>query len=282
MRAFKYIAFSLIALTACETDANIDLQNLDPLLVANGIAKNGEVFELELSQTKSSNDTTSFTFVNNATAILMKEGIVVDTLTMVADSNAYYSDFNLTPGSYDLVVNSPDYPNITSSTIIPNVINYTVENIEYITDSTYNEWTGDYDYFDGYNFDLVFQDDASTTDFYLFESFNGYLETESIFIDGGNAEESYKGGFKLTANDGAFNGQNMRINMFVESYGINDPQLNGFVMYRLSEDYYKYYKSARAHQNAVGNPFAEYVEVYNNIQDGVGIFAGMTEGNRTN
>ena len=42
----------------------------------------------------------------------------------------------------------------------------------------------------------------------------------------------------------------------------------------MSEDYYKYQKSYIKQVVNQKNPFASVIEVYSNIQNGVGIFAG--------
>jgi len=46
------------------------------------------------------------------------------------------------------------------------------------------------------------------------------------------------------------------------------------VLSTVSETYYKYYKSFQKHQETGDNPFSESVIVYNNIQKGLGVFAG--------
>ncbi len=44
----------------------------------------------------------------------------------------------------------------------------------------------------------------------------------------------------------------------------------------ISETYYEYLKTARLHDNTRDNPFAEPLNVYGNVENGYGIFAGYT------
>jgi hypothetical protein len=43
-----------------------------------------------------------------------------------------------------------------------------------------------------------------------------------------------------------------------------------------SEAYFNYLKSFNMYQRASGNPFATPVQVYSNVENGMGIFAGGT------
>lgn len=43
---------------------------------------------------------------------------------------------------------------------------------------------------------------------------------------------------------------------------------------RMSEDYYKYQRTYIKQIETKNNPFASVIEVYSNIENGVGIFAG--------
>jgi len=49
----------------------------------------------------------------------------------------------------------------------------------------------------------------------------------------------------------------------------------------VSEDFYKYKITGSVHDNSSDNPFAQPVNVYKNIDNGFGIFAGYSESNFT-
>ena len=44
----------------------------------------------------------------------------------------------------------------------------------------------------------------------------------------------------------------------------------------ISEAYYQYLKTARLHDDTLANPFAEPLNVYGNVENGYGIFAGYS------
>ena len=47
-----------------------------------------------------------------------------------------------------------------------------------------------------------------------------------------------------------------------------------FYLYNISQDYYYYRRSLELYNQTSGNPFAQPVQVFSNIQNGFGIFAG--------
>ena len=66
----------------------------------------------------------------------------------------------------------------------------------------------------------------------------------------------------------------------VEEEGEDDLEHAGFTAYLqvlyISETYYEYLKTARLHDETRENPFAEPLNVYGNVENGYGIFAGYS------
>ena len=50
----------------------------------------------------------------------------------------------------------------------------------------------------------------------------------------------------------------------------------GLQVLHISEAYYEYLKTARLHDESRENPFAEPLNVYGNVENGYGIFAGYS------
>ncbi|OFY88145.1 MAG: hypothetical protein A2236_13130 [Bacteroidetes bacterium RIFOXYA2_FULL_33_7] len=77
--------------------------------------------------------------------------------------------------------------------------------------------------------------------------------------------------------DDLFEGENLNLSLFVSKYNFYTLQTPVIIsLYSISEAFYKYSISLDEQQNVAGNPFAEPVQVYNNVTDGYGIFAGYS------
>jgi len=60
-------------------------------------------------------------------------------------------------------------------------------------------------------------------------------------------------------------------------YSKNDPPPFLYIeLKRLSEQYYRFQKSYLEHLQTGLNPFSDPIRVFNNIQNGVGVFAGAS------
>ena len=78
--------------------------------------------------------------------------------------------------------------------------------------------------------------------------------------------------------DFSFDGQNKTIDIAINSgeyeYKLDDLEYFEVRIYNITEAAYLYNKSYNLYQNASGNPFAQPVQVYSNVSQGFGIFAG--------
>lgn len=80
--------------------------------------------------------------------------------------------------------------------------------------------------------------------------------------------------------DQLFDGQRVKIKFFVKILGaVGGTQRMSKVNFRLesiTESYYKYYESVNLQRAVEGDPFAQPVPIYNNIENGYGIFGGLS------
>ncbi len=79
-----------------------------------------------------------------------------------------------------------------------------------------------------------------------------------------------------------FNGKEVELTFKVDAYNIANFGVINITLRTLSEDGYNYLRTARLQENTSGDPFAQPVNVYNNIQNGFGIFAGYSTSFYTN
>jgi hypothetical protein len=74
--------------------------------------------------------------------------------------------------------------------------------------------------------------------------------------------------------DRLFNGENYPVDIVFDKYSIHNTDSLLLKVHSLSEAYYNYLKRFELKSNTSGNPFAEPVQMFTNINCGRGIFAG--------
>ena len=100
------------------------------------------------------------------------------------------------------------------------------------------------------------------------------IETINSFNSGG-FENTY---LYIMLKDQNFNGEDYSLTFSVINYAeLKDMELFGEIrLVNTSEAYFNYLKSFNMYQNTINNPFATPVQVYSNVNNGMGIFAGGT------
>lgn len=86
--------------------------------------------------------------------------------------------------------------------------------------------------------------------------------------------DSFSG--SLLFKDLLFNGRDIELTFEISGSGISNHGITVVTLRTLSEAGYNYLKSRRLQDDTSGDPFAQPVNVYNNVQHGFGIFAGYS------
>ena len=95
-------------------------------------------------------------------------------------------------------------------------------------------------------------------------------------VDGSPFEEGDFEGKAPYFRDTLFDGSTHEIELSTDFAGGPDfSEIRLQVLY-ISEAYYEYLKTARLHHDTLDNPFAEPLNVYSNVENGYGIFAGYS------
>ena len=146
---------------------------------------------------------------------------------------------------------------------------------------------------------ITFQDPPNISNYYMLEVFVTGMyydewEQDSIEIreplqiscDDINVETVNRfnfGGFEntylyLMLKDQNFDGENYSLTFSVINYAeLKEMDLFGEIrLVNTSEEYFNYLKSFNMYQRTINNPFATPVQVYSNVNNGMGIFAGGT------
>ena len=262
-------------------------------LVINSIFESDSTFKVHVSSSRSVVDTASFLNIEDAEVkILDNNGNIVDVLNHI--NNGFYmgQTYPEENKTYNLEVKHPNYSNITSLDSLPAPIN--INSID--TTTVMDPISGD-----RIQINLNFDDPSSFQNYYLLET---YAVSEYILVEGIDTLEHeidtaqqymiltdvvfQNGGSPWRDqglfNDLLFNGQNKVLEFeipFYDESGYEDGydwsyKISGIRIYlhNISKSYYYYRTSLELYQNTSGNPFAQPVQVYSNIENGFGIFAG--------
>lgn len=116
---------------------------------------------------------------------------------------------------------------------------------------------------------VLFLDNVNQKNYYLLKVINdnGY----DLFVDAidpiyNNNNRSTPG---ILFNDNLFNGKTIDFRVSADS-----PPIKRIILVSVSEEYYQYFTTKQLQENTQGDPFAQPTQIFTNIENGLGIFAG--------
>lgn len=182
---------------------------------------------------------------------------------------------NITEGNeYTLIVENDKYGKATAKQIVPLKPNFS--NLKYKKDG----------YIDGggvksdlYSFDI--KDDGNAENYYMIEATGYFSKNDTygnpLYLDSDDPSVKYfwfssKSGLIIT--DKNFDGTQTKILIYSSNY--NEYEKIKMRLYSITKDYYNFLLSYNQYSNSNDNPFAEPVNVHNNIENGFGMFQANT------
>ena len=291
-KLFLLLSISLVYISCekvipFEGDVNI------PKLVINSIFQSDSTFKVHVSSSRSVIDTASFQNIEDAIVTIKDDnGSTIETLNYVENGFHIGQTFPQENQTYNLEVTHPNYTNVTSSDSLPSPI--IINSID--TSTIVDPINGD-----RLQITLDFEDPESAQNYYLIETYsvNEYLViknsdttdyeldtikqlmilTDEVFQNGSSPFRE-QGLF----NDLLFNGQNKALELEIPYDNFSGIEVGyewsyktlsvRVYLHNISKSYYYYRTSLELYQSASGNPFAQPVQVYSNIENGFGVFAG--------
>jgi hypothetical protein len=212
----------------------------------------------------------------NAEITILENGIPFYKTSFIGTDDSSFSEKYLgkiiTEGKeYTLIVENSTYGKATAKQTVPRKPDFS--NLKYKEDGFINP--------EGYKADLLsfdINDDASVENYYMVEgygikSYGNEFREDPLYL---NSEDpslkefwfGSKIGFIIA--DKNFNGSITKILTNLEIY--NQIEKIKLKVSAITKDYYHFLLSYKQYQEADGNPFAEPVNVHNNIENGYGLF----------
>mgnify|MGYP000436098463 FL=1 len=288
-----FLILSALTLSNCTKEIEFDAQDIAPRIVVNSLFTNDSIWSAHISRSVGVLETTSYTTIDNASVNIFDDNAnLVTTLTHQGDG-LYTSPTGVSSQpnqSYTLEASASGYESVNATNSIPSAV--PIYQLDTVT-STNN---------DGETIleaTITFQDPPNVSNYYMLEVFVTGMyydewEQDSIEIreplqiscDDINVETVNRfnfGGFEntylyLMLKDQNFDGENYSLTFSVINYAeLKEMDLFGEIrLVNTSEEYFNYLKSFNMYQRTINNPFATPVQVYSNVNNGMGIFAGGT------
>lgn len=285
-------ATSFLLFTNCTKQIEFDAQDIAPRIVVNSLFTNDSLWAANISRSVGVLETTSYTSINDAdVSIFDGNGVQVTTLTNQGDG-LYTSPTGATPVAdelYTIEVSAPGYTPVSATNRIPTAVQ--INSIDTVSSTNSDGQTI-------LETTINFQDPPANANYYMVEVLvKGtwisweedtieFREPLEISCDDINVETVNRFSFDgfdntylyLMLKDENFDGEDYALTFSVINYAeLKDLELFGEIrLVNTSEAYFNYLKSFNMYQRASGNPFATPVQVYSNVENGMGIFAGGT------
>jgi hypothetical protein len=297
-----FLSMIVLGLAACEKNVTINVPEQSPKLVINGLNIKDSSIRVGIGKSRyilkplsnSGNNMDEF-LVKDAQVVLYENNIAIDTMVYQAAIQGYKSPHNkvIRAGyTYTIKASAPGYVPVEASTMLPS--QSVITSVTHIPNARKDSYG---DFMDEIR--IKINDPAGEQNFYQvqilstsFGSGSGYpvncvsttdKDIEAIGYTDPLGNDNCIDGSSLLMKDVNFNGGEKQVTFYVNSYELQTYS-NGtgrdyrpyIRVNRITEDYFKFVRSYNIYNNAVDNPFAEPVNVYTNVKNGYGIFAGYT------
>ncbi len=281
-----------ILMASCEKVITIDQNEFKPKIVLNAVLNANELILISLSESRDMlYEGNEFPALKNATAEIFEEGISIGKLTE-GQNGDYHINYKPVAGkTYHINVSHAKFESVNATTKIPFPIILNEVVIDKISDSKH------YVYFDindipddnFYGIQILREDSLigiqpdTTNNYYNYdkEYFSctdlviEYPKNESL--DGDNINDIFL--FK----DQIFKNSKYKLRCSFEKntwQGDHIVKLTASVN-SYSYEYYRYIITTEIFSDNGGNPFAEPVQIFNNIENGFGIFGAIATKSHT-
>ena len=294
------VFFCFYFLTSCEKVVEFDFKDQEQLVVFSNFSNQNDLEVLVYTTRSRLSPTDSTRFLTDATVMVFSEGQLLELLELVPGnpedkSPPYYRSKSLVPQAgkiYSIKVSVPGYDPVTATNSIPESV--PIQSVQFSNDMI--KGLEEESYFN-FQVGVTIQDPAETVNFYhviFHQELIPYVVTETGDTIKGNVfftkpdqltlgentpAVKYFDGKSLLAKDETFNGKEMTFSV-QGNYTFNPHQhLPGRFLVELrtvSEAYYYYHTTLTIQHEASENPLSPGVVVFDNIDNGVGIFAGYS------
>lgn len=279
----------LFCLVSCgedpfSTTLEIDPPEHTPRLVvhAYGSTVNG-IVRVQVSESKGILDDTSTENISDAVVTIWSGSNMIATVPEVGNIsgfNYFLEDENLSfaPGeTYRIEVEAIGYPKAVGSCTVPQFV--PILSTRFEEDGPETD-----DFNESSEIEIDINDPADTENFYEVvavygQESGGNLFFNEIFTDSFDPATEAGINFRaLIMKDISFDGESKNIPLIIDKFSIQEAEEHLYVLWRnTTEAHYLFNRTANSQDEQDGNPFSSPVQVYSNMENGIGIFSIVNE-----
>ncbi len=305
----KYILLILIAsifligilgLSSCEKIIEIDLGESKTRLVVNSVLKSDSIISVHLSASRHILDNAGISFISGASVRLYEDNVFIGNMNHTKNGR-YEANYVPVQGKeYSIKVSFSDYDDIFANTTVPDAVSI----ISVDTLTGIGEWGNEVYYFtirfadpigenyymlqmrqrylsEIWNPDIVVYDTLYVSeDTIIVHTTYGAYELEEFensvwfYSDDIIIEEQWN---SAIFSDALIEGKPYSLRVSVDKWNFyGESNTVFFDLISLDRNAYLYYLSFARHMWNQGDPFAEPVVVYTNIENGIGVFGSSS------
>ena len=287
MKKFIWIILTIISLPSCEKIIPFENEIGSPKIVVNSIFSTDSMWKIHLSYSKSVIDSSEFNNIDNAEIKIVDSNDNLITNFHYIKNGFYESNlFPKTNKKYFLNVISENYMLKSFDKVPKETIITSVDTLSFIQDGK-----------ERIKISLAFVDPENENNYYKlavktkktlinYDHENNYLDSSvkenwiKLFKESDILEKTIENS-ELIFNDLTFNGENFSIEFsikdLIKKFNRDDSVLLNSIniyFFSISECMYNYHKSIQMYNNTNEIPLIQPVQVFSNIENGYGIFAG--------
>jgi len=269
------IFFIMLLISSCEKYIDMEIPDRGRKVTANCFfTDTGSVVVLLYKSRFILDVYSQFHSVSGASVVLLENGVPVTTL-VETEAGIYVSEgFIPSAGAAYTLKVFKDSEEISASSYIPHTVPFVlVDTLRVMSE-----------YSENLRFRIRINDPSETDNFYVVTFDHNH--NDDHFSYWGNSLTMTTIDPYVSFNwivmgaiftDDLFNGQNQIVSFDLDIYNFYRDTTNVIIrLWSISRDMYMYLSTYQAQDNASNNPFTEPVMVYNNIENGYGIFAGYS------
>lgn len=287
----KYLIYITVFLSllvvSCQKELDFKDEYKEPKLVINSVLESGKTVKVSITSSLTILSNKDFESVENVDVRLLNgNDELIEQLMM--DTSGYYIGTTVIAENtkYKIVAEHSNYNKVSAEVLVP--VKPIVNSID--TQTTFSTVN-----LSGKKFTINISDNATTEDYYMIELVSSWyqydsqipgkidsflvkdlawLYSQNIAIE--NSSNQFFGGLRILLRDDIFNGKNYKIEVTADAYlfGENNTDSSLLRISKISTETFNYFSSIYKYNQATGNPFANPVQVYSNIENGFGIFGG--------
>ncbi|MDQ3072664.1 MAG: DUF4249 domain-containing protein [Bacteroidota bacterium] len=275
-------AFAILFLfTGCVKNVEMDLPDNESLLVVNSFFNPGDTWQVNVSKSRNMQQRMQNVDVENARVTLYEDGVLLDTMRYTSGGNYVLTTHKPVPGkTYTLKVSAPGFPDVESEQRLESRILIESLTYDYINDPNGQGMQQP-------RLKIKFTDVPSQKNYYqivvssMLQGPFGEMSRECIFSEDPVVDavlfDNCNG---LLFDDNLFEGRSYELAVPVgwgrdTTGGTGEEMLYQVELRTLTEAMFEYQRTYSLQKNSEGDPFAQPVQVYNNITSGYGVFGGF-------